>query len=150
MRWLAWLAVACAPAVPVPPGASPDLRPPRITEAQLTCDARTATWTLAVRSDAWSGGGTSAWTTDGRYVEVHPVRSVAAAGDGSSDELLLVLPVVSDWRDAAPGRGTDFGCAADPDVVFWLFDTAGDPTDCWSRGPHPEVWRGVDGVDACP
>lgn len=150
MRCLALLAVACAPALPPPPGVAPDLRPPRITEASLSCDVPSATWTLEVAADAWTGGGTSAWTTDGTYVEVHPVRSVAAAGDGSADALLLVLPVVSDWRDAAPGRGTDFACAADPDVVFWLFDAWGAPADCWRRGPRPDVWDTVEGVTACP
>lgn len=149
MRWLALLAVGCGPAVPTPPGPPPAPRTPRIVEASLRCDAPSALWTLEVVADAWTGGGVSAWTVDGRYVEVHPVRSVAAAEDGGSDELQLLLPVVADWREAGPGSGTDFSCASDPDVLFVLRDARGEPAGCVQWGPHPDVWETVEGFAPC-
>lgn len=149
MIWLLLALVACGPTLPSGSGPTSDLRVPHIVDARLECDPETATWLLEVHTDAWSGGGSSAWTTDARYVEVHPVPSVAAASDASADLLRLVLPVVVDWREARPGGGTDFDCASEPDVLLVLNDVRGEPVDCRQWGPDPEIWNEVEGLEPC-
>lgn len=142
-------AVGCAGQRPVDSDALPTLATPNIVEATLRCDADDATWTLEILADAWTGGGVTSWTVDGEYVETHKVFSVVVAEDGTSDELLLSLSVVADWREAQAGSKTNFTCASDPNVVFVLDDVDGDPVACRGWGPNPAIWDGVSGVTAC-
>ncbi|MCA9573340.1 MAG: hypothetical protein KC656_36135, partial [Myxococcales bacterium] len=82
-----WL-VACSVAEPGPPVLDPDLVPPTITTAEVSCDPEDGVWSVTVETDAWAGGAVLLWTTDGAFVERHTgFRSLRAAPDGTADRL---------------------------------------------------------------
>ena len=126
------LLFACQSAAPssVPDDTSP--APPSIVAASYTCDSLTARWSFLVDADAWTGNGQVVLSDDGDYIEVHALRSIEAAADGSSDRLAVELAVVADWRDVNPGGTTVFNCN-EPGLagLIRIFATDGQtPTDC--------------------
>jgi hypothetical protein len=143
---LLWL-LACSSAQP--PDVEPDIAagPPTITSAAVICDVPSATWTFEVSSAGWTGNGDVRWSTDGVYLEAHPLYSVSAAADGSADRLELSLQVVADWRDAASGSRTAFNCE-EPDLAGVLQDGA-QVADCRAFGVAPERWATWDEAVAC-
>jgi hypothetical protein len=122
-------------ACPSTPSSFPDEKspgPPSIVTAGYRCDSLTARWNFLVDTDAWTGNGQVVLSDDGDYIEVHPLRSIEAAADGSSDRLELTLTVVADWRDVNPGSTTAFNCQ-EPGLagLIRVFATDGQtPTDC--------------------
>ena len=46
-----------------------ELPPPRIEVFEVDCNSDKAKWTLSIETSAWTGGGLTAWTVDGVYVE---------------------------------------------------------------------------------
>lgn len=131
-------------------GEVPD-RVPAIVEASVACDADDAVWSFVVETDAWTGNGQVALSTDGVYVERHTMYSVSAEADGSADRLELELDVVGDWRDASAGSSTAFNCQ-EPDLagVLRVFTRDGDDVaDCRAFGEAPERWAEWDASLAC-
>lgn len=143
---------ACLGAAPdaVDTGEIPD-RVPAIVSASVTCDADDAVWRFVVETDAWTGNGQVALSTDGDYVERHTMYSASAAADGSADHLELELDVVGDWRDANAGSSTAFNCQ-EPDLagVLRVYTRDGDDVaDCRAFGDAPERWAAWDASLAC-
>ncbi len=126
------LLLACQSASPSPVPDEKSPGPPSIVAASYACNSLTARWTFLVDTDAWTGNGQVVLSDDGNYIEVHPLRSLEAAADGSSDRLTLELGVVADWRDVSPGSSTAFNCN-EPGLagLIRIFATDGQtPTDC--------------------
>ena len=83
---------------------------PNIDVLSFDCDPSTARWSFEATTDAWTANG-NLWLYIDPVLEKHPIYSVSAAADGSSDLLELKLSVVADWRDASPGSSTQFQCS---------------------------------------
>lgn len=137
----------------IPPGEIPDdplddLPPPSLSSVEWACDADGAQWELLAETTSWSGGGALWLTADARYVEQHPVRSIAAAADGSTDTLRVRLSVEPDWRLVQAGESTAFTCGEPADGLFVVYDPSGEVADCAWLGPD-QAWQGVDGLPAC-
>ncbi len=140
------------------PSPAPDtgVRDPEATDASITslsiaCDGGTGVWTIDAETDAWSGGGRLTLSADGAYVEVHPIRSVDAALDGSSDHLHAELSVVGDFRDVSVGGSTWFNCGT-PDLqgLFIVNSRDGERvTDCRRFGVDTARWATWD-LGSCP
>ena len=64
--------------------------------------------------------------------------SVAAARDGSSDQLALNLPLLADFRNQADG--TVIPCSANATGLLFVLDTSGAIVDCRGFGPDPGIW----------
>jgi hypothetical protein len=126
------LVLACQSTSPSTSPDEKDLGPPSIVAASYSCDSPSARWSFLVDTDAWTGNGQVVLSDDGDYIEVHPLRSLEAAADGSSDRLTLALGVVADWRDVSLGSTTAFNCS-EPGLagLIRIFATDGQtPTDC--------------------
>ena len=85
-----WLLFSCYPQ----PRAQDRLEPyyigdAQITEAAVTCEEDK--WTVEIKTDAWTSNG-SVWMvfSEERY-EKHPIYSIGAAPDGSSDHLRMIV-----------------------------------------------------------
>ena len=115
---------------------------PRITEATVSCDGDAGKWAFDVHTDAWTGGGTLWMSTDGVYVEKSSLGSVAAAEDGSADELKLSLTVVSDFGEVSAGSSTVFNCGTSGvEGLFVVKTRTGDAwSDCRVFGDDAGVW----------
>jgi hypothetical protein len=141
-----WWLVACVSREPAPhakgivdvPTVS-SAGPPSITSAEVSCDVDSETWTFHVDTDAWTGGGW-VWLSDGEYVEKTRMPSVAAARDGSSDELEVKLALKVDFRSSG---GTVFPCASDPYGLLFVDDVDDAIVDCRWFGPDNSVWSGL-------
>ena len=99
-------------------------------------------WRFEAETDAWTGNGQVLLSTDGDYVERHPLYSTSAAPDGSKDTLALALTVVPDWRDVTPGSTTFFNCL-EPALtgILRVFTADGSAqADCRAFGTEPERW----------
>lgn len=124
---------------------------PTLSEVEVVCDASGPAWLLDLHTNAWTGGGKLWLSTDGAYVEAHPILSKEAAIDGSADHLELKLTIVSDFRDVAAGSRTAFNCGT-PELAGLLIvygtdaETVG---DCRAFGELPERWADW-GFSACP
>ena len=127
---------------------APVLTDPEITTLTWACDVDAGQWSLGVEASSWSGGGALWLTSDGVYVERHPVRVLRDEADGSGETLGLDLAVVSDWRDQASGSSTAFLFANAPAFRFVLDDRAGEPADCRADG-DVAVWSRVVDAPAC-
>jgi hypothetical protein len=117
----------------------------------VTCDDEGGEWTVVVTTDAWTGNGQVLLSTDGAYVERHPLYSRSAAADGSADELGLTLAVVPDWRDVTAGTSTYFNCLArDLTGIVRVFTRDGTAqADCRAFGADPERWASWDAGATC-
>ena len=114
----------------------------------MDCDPIHARWTFTAETNAWTGNGQVLLSTDGIYLETHPLDSKSAAGDGSSDSLALYLTVVADWRDVSLGSSTVFNCD-EPMLagILRIFEQDGKTeADCRYFGEDPwDRWNlGVD------
>ncbi|MBN2799342.1 MAG: hypothetical protein JXX28_09370 [Deltaproteobacteria bacterium] len=155
MRWMiapvVWASLSgCAELAPGPlVGEDVVTDPPALRCVQVRCDPGRERWSIEVSASAWTGGGALLWTVDGQWIEEHPLRSVAAAADGSSDLLALELDQVGDWRAFQTGATTAMSC--DDAVGWWvyLYDRDGQIATCASGG-SAGVWDRVDGLPDCP
>ena len=84
-----------------------ELQDPVITQTEWDCD--TDTWSIIVQTDGWTGNGL-VWIGDVNRYERHPIYSIEASSDGSSDRLRINLTSTADWRDAQSGTLTGFYC----------------------------------------
>lgn len=119
---------------------------PQITAAGVDCDPSVPLWTVTAETDAWTGNGRVYLSTDGVYVESHPLGSIAAAADGSSDSLRVRLGIVAEWRDVDSGASTVFNCET-PDLagVLQVYTRTGDGVaDCRSFGEEVDRWADWD------
>jgi len=134
----------CAAEDPAVPSDSAPPRSPLLTAATEACDPLRARWDFTAEADAWTGNGQVPLSTDGLYLEVHPLDSKAAAGDGSSDSLSTTLSVVADWRDVSLGSTTIFNCK-EPGLagILRIFEQDGKTeADCRYFGENPwEQWN---------
>ena len=141
--WVFFLA-GCVASPSAPPGADPPPDVPTILEAAESCDPVYARWNFSAEADAWTGNGQVLLSTDGRYLEVHPLDSKTAAGDGSSDRLALSLGVVGDWRYVSLGTTTVFNCL-EPGLagILRIFEQNGETeADCRFFGEQKwEQWN---------
>jgi hypothetical protein len=139
---------ACVPR-PTDAPVSPDTAAPILEALEVTCDGDAPRWTIEARTRGWTTGGLLAWSVDGTYRETHPLASVSAARDGSTDRLQLTLDVAADWRDAATGSRTAFACEQ-PGLAAVVHIRDGDAlVDCRSFGEDPARWAQWDESLAC-
>lgn len=125
------------------------LEPPTIESLDVVCDADRGRWTLTIDATAWTGGATTAWTSDGTYVELHDFSTESYADDGSYEVLVMTLSIVEDWREAA-ASSTVFLCTEEPSLVLSLRGTDGEQADCATWGPNPELLAALEDVPQCP
>lgn len=153
MRPLAALVLlcGCAPLGQDTGRPAPSWEDPVIVEATAACDVAAARWSFEVATEGWTGNGQVLLSADGSYIEKHPLYSVGAAADGSTDELALGLAVVRDFRDVVVGTSTAFNCdAVGLTGVIRVYDRAGDRVaDCRAFGASPERWAEWDGSLGC-
>lgn len=145
------LLAGCAPLDQDTGRPAPTYEDPVIVEASAVCDVAAARWSFEVTTQAWTGNGQVLLSADGTYIEKHPMFSVGAAADGSSDALALSLSVVRDFRDVVAGTSTAFNCdAAGLAGVLRVYDRPGDAVaDCRGFGDSPERWAEWDSSAAC-
>ncbi|MEQ1502000.1 MAG: hypothetical protein ABMB14_07200 [Myxococcota bacterium] len=149
--WVGACAVGlgCAPPALNDPPTPVAPHTPAITAFAVDCDLDAGSWSVAVEADGFTGGGVTFWTTDLVYLERHVVNVVASAPDGSRDELLLGLGIVSDWRDQTPNASTVFTCADAPTVSFGLLDADGAVVECRATGALAAEIGSLPGL-GCP
>lgn len=143
--------LACA-APPIDTGRTPiEYVSPAITVASAACDPNDPGWTFEVATDAWTGNGQVYLSADGAYVERHPMYTVGAAYDGTSDALRLVLGIAVDFRDVVAGSTTVFNCNAEALTgVLQVFERDGRTVaDCRAFGEAPERWKEWSASVAC-
>ena len=123
-----WLFFACYPQ----PYAQEPLEPysigsAKITTATVNCEEDT--WTVDVKTDAWTSNGT-VWIVESieRY-EKHPLYSIGAAADGSSDHLRMTLRVIADWRDAVGGETSGWLCSDFDELSIAIVINHGETAD---------------------
>ena len=143
------LAAGCLPGGQSRPGAvsSLTLKAPAILDHTLHCDVEKGEWEVAVIADSWTSGGKLHWTVDGTYTEKKTVPSVAAAEDGSWDQLEASFDVVDNWRKAA-AKTTAFGCSEDVSSLLIIFDLDGVRSDCVGIGGDDALWTSL-GLTPC-
>ena len=149
-----WLLTACGGTEKLKP-ADPDPfhdGQPVIESIDWTCDPEANEWRFDVRTQHWTGGG---WIWMGKSennAEGHRIRSVEAAGDGTSDRLKLTLDIEEDWRDAARGSSTRWLCSDLPELTFLatVYDPRGDTvTDCRTWGHNHQLWTRIESAYDC-
>ncbi|MEL6342584.1 MAG: hypothetical protein AAFV53_05590 [Myxococcota bacterium] len=147
------LAIACFPPADAPVVYAPlDGPPPALTDVQWSCDAERGAWSFTLEADAWTGGGQIWMAEDDVRVEVHRIRSVEAAEDGTADRLEVDLESVADWRDAVNGSLTRWRCADEDALTFQalIFEVSGDPAaDCRTWGAVPALWADISDAPDC-
>lgn len=127
---------------------------PAITDIQGDCSVDEQTWTFDVMTDAWTANGNLYLAADTLYMERHPLVSLEAAADGTSDHLQAQVTIQADWRDASPGSATAFQCNPSTwdtlnfRVVVYTPGTS-EVGDCRSWGPAPENLDSFASVPAC-
>ena len=142
-------ASGCLPGGQQKPSANVEvtLKAPAIVDHVLHCDVEKAEWEVEVLADSWTSGGKLHWTVDGTYTEKKSIPSVAAAEDGSWDQLQASFDVVDNWRKAA-AKTTAFGCAEDVASLLILFDLDGVRSDCVGIGGDDALWTSL-GLTPC-
>lgn len=130
---------------------TPEIITPSIRAIQLQCNPEAGSWRVTVDTVGWSAGGTVLWSVDGVYVERHNVlRSIAAAVDGSTDQLRGDLSIVTDFRPAGTGGNTAFTCSASLSALVWIEGLGGaGAVDCWWFGERADALRPLAPID-CP
>ena len=125
-----------------------DINEAEITEVSALCEEDK--WTFTVDTDAWTSNGT-VWLAQGlhRY-ERHPLYSVGAAEDGSSDSLQLTLSVLPDWRDFVAGESTGWLCSEQDEfsvAIMVYHGESNQPSDCIYWGE--DIWGDFPSIDEC-
>jgi len=143
------IAAACR----IPPGTVPDdptddLPAPALTGLTWGCDEDQVQWTLRASTTSWTGGAELWLTDDGQTAEVHPVPSIRAAADGSTDEVAVRLTVEVDPDRVRLGSSTRYPCQNPPDGVLLVLDQDGEVADCSVVG-QTEQWRALPDGPAC-
>lgn len=140
----------------LPPGEPVDRRfadveepVPLLTEASVDCDLEAGRWRVELTTAGWTGGATSAWTTDGEYVELHELIRTAWAEDGTQEDLTLTLAIAEDFLEVEAGSSTAFTCGQDPSGVVEVRDRSGEVVDCRAWGPEPTLFDGLEDVPTC-
>lgn len=125
---------------------APSEQPPTIATATLSCAPDSGKWALNVGTERWTGGAELRMSTDGLYVEAHPVLSVEAAGDGSADRLELNITFVADFQDVSPGATTAFNCGTPAlQGLITVFERDGKtPADCRFFGTDSALFASWD------
>ncbi len=128
-----------------------DYAVPVITSASVVCDPERPRWEFEIETSAWTGNGKVLLSADGVYFERHPMGSVSAAADGSTDRLELKLDVTADWRDVTEGDSTVFNCGdtALVGVMEVYTRDAAERADCRGFGAPPERWADWEPDTAC-
>ena len=127
---------------------------PHITDLSWSCSVDEETWSFEVLTDAWTANGNVYLAQTAAYLERHPLSSIEAAADGTSDRLVAEVDIVADWRDAAPGSGSAFACndtteaTLDFRVVVYVPGTS-DEGDCRTWGPDTTVFDTFETVPTC-
>jgi hypothetical protein len=112
------------------------------------------TWTVEVRTDTWTDGGTLWMALDLTRVESFRVRSVGAEPEGGPDTLRTTLSIVADPVDAEDGSTTSFLCTAGVEAAI-AFRIAiyqpgsGAVSDCRDFGAVTGLFDGSDDVEPC-
>lgn len=122
-----------------------------ILELAYECDVEAESWSFEVLTSGWSGGMRLWMALDPVIWERHTGYSVAAAADGSEDELVIDLDVVADWRDASDGSRTRFRCQDEDSLALQItvFDRAGEQeVDCLRFGVEG-VLEQIESVSSC-
>ena len=100
---------ACSPLYSITPETETSVfASPNIDDITLSC--LEDEWTLKITASAWTGNGRWWLGTTEHNIEEHPIYSISAAADGSSDTLRSILSSVPDWRDAQSGTYTRWYC----------------------------------------
>ena len=152
-RWLLFVfGTGCAYTAPDVARTAPEWTTPGITNATVDCITADAVWTFTAATDAWSGNGQVVLSTEGDYIERHPLYSNGAAADGTTDNLKLTLDVVAGWRDVVLGDTTAFNCdTAGLTGVIRVYTRDGDDVaDCRAFGEDPARWDTWDPAVSCP
>ena len=123
------------------------LSAPNILEHSLHCDVEKAEWEVAIIADSWTSGGRLHWTVDGTYTEKKSIPSIAAAEDGSWDQLQASFDVVDNWRKAA-AKTTAFGCSEEVASLLVIFGLDGVRSDCVGLGGDDALWTSL-GLTPC-
>lgn len=142
---------ACPSPAPDTGVLDPEATDASITSLTVMCEGGSGVWTIDANTDAWSGGGQLTLSANGTYVEAHPIPSVDAALDGSSDHLHTELAVVADFRDVSVGGSTWFNCGT-PGLqgLFIVYSRDGERvTDCRRFGVDAALWAEWN-LDSCP
>jgi len=146
---MSWIFLSCYPQ----PQSEERLEPylignAQITEAAVTCEEDT--WTVEIKTDAWTSNG-SVWIVQSseRY-EKHPIYSIGAAADGSSDHLRMVLKIIPEWREAVGGNTSGWLCVDQESLSIAIVIYHGEnnhPNDCVYFGE--DVWGEFPSIDQC-
>ena len=80
-----------------------------ITELEVICEEDE--WIVDVKTDAWTSNGTVWMVKSVENYEKHPIYSISAAADGSSDHLRMAIRVVPDWKDSVSGQSSGWLCS---------------------------------------
>lgn len=141
VRTCAVFVFACTGSTAEPPAAVSTAEP-TITTSSVECDTTAAEWSFDLRTDGWTGNGLVLLSTDGAYLEQHPIYTVGSEADGTADHLRLELGVVPDFRDVVFGSTTVFNCReADLTGLIRVWTRDGESqADCLAFGDAPERW----------
>lgn len=129
------------------------LNTPEITEVEWSCEENL--WTILVSTNGWTGNG-YLWLGSSERYERHPLYSIQAAPDASTDLLRIRLESTSDWRDAQSGQRTGFQCIEQLYIsghIMVLDPRSLEAADCYTfvgdNTSFEEVWGEVNLPD-CP
>ena len=120
----------------------------QIIDIEASCEEDK--WSIEVFTDAWTSNGTLWLAQDLSRYEKHPLYSIAAAEDGSSDHLRIVLDIVADWTMFTPGETTGWLCSDSPNISQAIVVYHGEnqqPNDCVYWGE--DIWGEFPNVDEC-
>ncbi len=90
---------------------------PVVTETELNCEDDE--WTVIVQTEGWTGNGL-VWIGSNERYERHPIYSIEAADDGTTDRLRIQLTSTADWRDAQSGSLTGFYCSEKEELSVYI------------------------------
>ena len=125
-----------------------DIAEAEIKEISVLCEDEQ--WTLTVDTDAWTSNGTVWLAQDLNRYERHPLYSIGAAEDGSSDSLKLTLRILPDWRDFVAGESTGWLCSEQDDfsvAIMVYHGESNQPSDCVYWGE--DIWGDFPSIDEC-
>ena len=144
-----WFLLACYPQ----PHAQEEYSPFTIGDAQITevsSSRENDQWRIELQTDAWTSNGTLWLAEDLDRYEKHPLYSIEAADDGSSDNLRIILDVVPDWNNFVAGESTGWLCseaeALSSAIVIYHGET-NLPNDCIYWGD--DIWGDFPNVADC-
>jgi hypothetical protein len=120
----------------------------QIINVDTSCDDDK--WTIEVFTDAWTSNGTLWLARDLSRYEKHPINSIAATEDGTSDHLRVNLDITAEWQNFTPGESTGWLCSESSDISIAIVIYHGEnqqPNDCIYWGE--DIWGDFPNVDEC-